>query len=94
VSLGVIVNELVSNACKYAYPPTVSGEVRIALTRDGDDRFRLEVEDDGCGIDPGAKPRGTGLGTKVIRAMAQSLQATLSYDPGHTGVRAVLIAAC
>ena len=94
VSLGVIVNELVSNACKYAYPPTGPGEVRIALTRDGDDRFLLKVEDDGCGIEAGTKPKGTGLGTKVIRAMAKSLQAQLSYDPDHRGVRAILNGAC
>jgi len=94
VSLGVIVNELVSNACKYAYAPTAAGEVRIALVRDGEDRFVLRVEDDGCGIEAGAVPKGTGLGTKVIRAMAQSLQGDLSYDPAHRGVRAVLSAAC
>ena len=94
VSLGVIVNELVSNACKYAYAPTAAGEVRIALVRDGDDRFVLRVEDDGCGIEAGASPKGTGLGTKVIRAMAQSLQGDLSYDPAHRGVCAVLSAAC
>jgi two-component sensor histidine kinase len=94
VSLGVIVNELVSNACKYAYAPTAPGEVRIALIRDGGDRFVLRVEDDGCGLDTGQAPKGTGLGTKVIRAMAQSLQASLSYDAGHSGVRAILSAAC
>jgi two-component sensor histidine kinase len=94
VSLGVIVNELVSNACKYAYPASAAGEVRIALVKDGDDRFVLRVEDDGCGMDSGAAPKGTGLGTKVVRAMAKSLQASLSYDTAHSGVRAVLSAAC
>jgi two-component sensor histidine kinase len=94
VSLGVIVNELVSNACKYAYAPTASGEVRIALARDGEDRFVLQVEDDGCGIEADVAPKGTGLGAKVIRAMAKSLHATLSYDPEHRGVKAILSAAC
>jgi two-component sensor histidine kinase len=94
VSLGVIVNELVSNACKYAYPATGPGEVRITLVRDGEERFLLRVEDDGCGIEPDAGPKGTGLGTKVIRAMAKSLQAQLRYDLEHRGVRAILSAAC
>jgi two-component sensor histidine kinase len=90
VSLGVIVNELVSNACKYAYGPNSSGEIRIKLTREGDQFFLLAVEDDGCGIVKDAPARGTGLGTRVIRAMAQSLQSAVEYDPTHTGVRATL----
>ncbi|HEX7657774.1 MAG TPA: response regulator [Sphingomonas sp.] len=90
VSLGVIVNELVSNACKYAYAPETSGEIRIELARDGDDYFILAVEDDGCGLAPEAPARGTGLGTRVIRAMAQSLQSAVEYDPTHRGVRAIL----
>jgi len=93
VSLGVIVNELVSNACKYAYPPDASGEIRIELSRENDEFFVLAVEDDGCGIESGATPRGTGLGTRVIRAMAQSLQTMVEYDPTHRGVRATVRAA-
>ncbi len=92
VSLGVILTELVTNACKYAYPNS-GGEVRVALRRIDDDIFLLAVEDDGCGIPEDAVPRGTGLGTKLIRAMAQSLQSIVEYDPTHTGVRATLRAA-
>jgi len=91
VSLGVIVTELVSNACKYAYPGG-DGEVRIALARDGELRFRLVVEDDGIGIGDDA-PKGTGVGSRLIRAMAQSLDAALDYDAAHPGTRAVLAAA-
>ena len=91
VSLGVIVTELVTNACKYAYPEG-GGAVRVRLA-EGHGAFELVVEDDGCGMVPDAGPRGTGLGQKLIRAMAQSLQATFAYDPAHAGVRATLRAA-
>lgn len=90
VSVGVIVNELVSNACKYAYGEGVAGEVRIMLRREGEAGFRLMVEDDGVGMTPEASPRGTGIGTRVVHAMARSLHADLTYDPGHRGVRAIL----
>ncbi|QNA85701.1 response regulator [Sphingomonas sp. So64.6b] len=90
VSLGVIVTELVTNACKYAYPAGHAGEVRIALSRDEDEHFVLAVEDDGIGMTENAPARGTGLGTKLIRAMAQSLQSIVEYDPAHSGVRATL----
>ena len=92
VSLGVIVTELVTNACKYAYP-SGGGDVRIGLRPVGTQAFELVVEDDGCGMPPGATPRGTGLGQKLIRAMAQSLQAEFGYDPDHPGARATLRAA-
>ena len=90
VSLGVIVNELVSNACKYAYPEGTPGEVRVELGLDDDRHFRLLVEDDGCGMSEGDAPRGTGLGSKLIAAMAKSLSTKLVYDTSHKGVRATL----
>ena len=93
VSLGVIVTELVTNACKYAYPAGDGGEIRVILTADGDRGFRLAVEDDGCGMSAEATPKGTGLGTKLIRAMAQSLQTIVEYEPRHRGVRATLCGA-
>lgn len=92
VSLGVIVNELVTNACKYAYKDGHAGEIRVRFARDGEaPKFRLEVEDDGCGLD-GEGPRGTGLGSKLISAMAKSLSSAINYDRDHAGCRAVLVA--
>lgn len=91
VSLGVVVTELVTNACKYAYPDEADGEVRVELRRDGDGQAVLTVEDDGCGLPPlDAKPRGTGLGRRVIDAMASSLKTGLHIDPAHSGTKAVL----
>ena len=92
VSLGVIVNELITNACKYAYAPGEDGEVRVSLAHAGDGALRLTVEDDGRGLATGAAAHGTGLGARVIRAMAESLGAELAYDPSHRGVRASLTA--
>lgn len=94
VPIGVIVSELVSNACKYAYPAAEAGEIRILLKQEGEDRFSLSIEDDGCGLPADGAIRGTGVGTNLIRAMAASLKAELVYDRDHKGVRAVLRAAC
>jgi len=93
VSLGVIVNELVSNACKYAYGDGASGEVRVRFAKAGDDHFHLIVEDDGVGLSEGAAPRGSGLGSRLVVAMAKSLASKVDYDPAHRGVRATLHAA-
>ena len=91
VSLGVIVNELVSNAFKYAYAPSSPGEVRVSLTRDGDaEGYVLAVEDDGIGLAAEPRTQGSGLGSRLIRAMAQSLRSTVEYDSSASGLRAVL----
>lgn len=90
ISLGVMVGELATNAFKYAYAPSQIGEVRIVLERRGDRHGRLIVEDDGCGFDPAAGSAGTGLGTRILNAMARSLNATLAHDPAHKGARIVV----
>jgi two-component sensor histidine kinase len=92
VAIGIIVNELVSNACKYAYSPGAAGQVRVSFEPDGEDHFLLCVQDDGCGMTPG-EVRGTGLGSKLIKAMASSLKASVKYDPDHDGVSALVRAA-
>ncbi|WP_114228574.1 MULTISPECIES: response regulator [Sphingomonas] len=93
VSLGVIVNELVSNACKYAYRPEQAGEIRVKLAEQRPSGFRLEIEDDGVGMKAGDKPKGSGLGSKIIQAMARSMSANFAYEAAPSGVRAVLQAA-
>jgi len=89
VAVGVIVNELVSNACKYAYSPDARGEVRVEL-RGAGSGFLLQVEDDGRGMPADGAVHGTGLGAKLVKAMAATLRAHLTYDSDHRGVRATL----
>lgn len=93
VALGVIVNELVTNACKYAYQPRQAGEIRVSLRADAPCKFSLIVEDDGCGLPALGLAQGTGLGSKLIGAMATALKASISYEDASPGLRAVLTAA-
>jgi two-component sensor histidine kinase len=88
VAIGIIVNELVTNACKYAYAAGTPGDVRIGLSTDADGGYLLHVEDDGRGMLAAPGAEGTGLGSKLIGAMAASLGASFAYVPKPAGVRA------
>jgi two-component sensor histidine kinase/CHASE3 domain sensor protein len=88
VNLGVVAIELVTNAFKYAYPDR-NGEVRVRLKNLPDRKVELVVEDDGVGFTDGAPARGTGLGTRIVKAMAATMNADIQYvarTPG-TGAR-------
>ena len=83
-NLGVILNEWIINAIKYAYP-SGSGVVHIKLLLTKDGLGELTVADEGVGFDPKIRARGSGFGTKIVRAMATSLSGTVEYlatDPG------------
>ncbi len=88
VSLGLIVNELVTNALKYAYPDR-NGDIRVRFGRCGE-AIQLVVEDDGVGTTSGGAPKGSGLGTMIVNAMARSAKATVEMDQTHPGTRVVL----
>ncbi|WP_196502419.1 sensor histidine kinase [Aestuariivirga litoralis] len=89
INLGVILNEWVSNAVKYAYP-SGEGEISIALTLTESGKAEFKVVDKGVGLKDG-KSIGTGFGTKIVRAMATSLSATADYLPGNPGTIARLV---
>ncbi|HEV7345830.1 MAG TPA: histidine kinase dimerization/phosphoacceptor domain -containing protein [Devosia sp.] len=88
-SIGVIVTELVTNAIKYAYAETGHGDVRIVVSR-AEELIALAVEDDGIGWDGTGKPQGTGLGSRIVKAMAHSLGATVAYHSPGKGTRVTL----
>ena len=90
VSLGVIVTELVTNACKYAYPEAQSGDVRVVVETPANSRLVIRVEDDGMGWTGEGAIKGTGIGTRVIKAMSQTLRADLRYLHGKAGTVAEL----
>ncbi len=88
VSIGLIVNELVMNALKYAYPGDAGGEVRVNLRRGADGGVDLTVEDDGVGYPEGSAPaKGSGLGAMIVAAMAGTLKATVELEREGTGTR-------
>jgi two-component sensor histidine kinase len=76
ISLGMVVNELVTNAAKYAYPHPDRGRIEVGFRRD-DAVLVLSVSDFGRGLPPEAQGRGGGLGMRLVRSLADQTGAEL-----------------
>jgi two-component sensor histidine kinase len=88
VAIGIIVNELVMNAVKYAYPDG-AGAIHVELIGRGSE-LELSIADNGVGLNARTDPRSTGMGQRIVTAMAAKLAASVERDPDHSGTRIVL----
>jgi two-component sensor histidine kinase len=91
ISLGVVATELVTNAFKYAYPAGQPGDIRVMLRKLPEGRAELVVQDDGVGLGGATSPGGTGLGSKIITAMAAALKTDVEYVNRTPGTAARLV---
>ena len=74
VPCGLILNELISNAFKHAFPNDRAGRIWIELAQRQDGTVMLSVSDDGCGIPPDMDPNALpSLGSQMIFLLAQQL---------------------
>jgi two-component sensor histidine kinase len=79
IPCGLILNELVINALKHAFPEGRRGTVRIGLRHVGPERLALRVEDDGVGMPAHVDLSRSGrLGLQLVRTLAGQLDAELS----------------
>jgi len=72
IPCGLIINELVSNSLKHAFPQGEGGEVRIAMRQVGEDGIELEVSDNGAGISESVEVRNSeSLGLRLVSILAE-----------------------
>jgi PAS domain S-box-containing protein len=92
VPLGLIVNELVSNAYKHAFPGGRRGQVRLRLGWVGEGLIELVVGDDGAGLPQGFEPgQGGSLGMQLVLSLAEQLGGTVVHGRnGDAGSRFAL----
>jgi len=69
---GLIINELVTNSLKYAFPDDRPGRIRISAVRSLEGAMELTVEDDGVGLPQGFEPAGSeSLGFQLVTRLAE-----------------------
>lgn len=84
IPLGLIVNELVSNAYKYAFDKRDSGKIKIKIRAINAIDYELDVNDDGNGLPAGFDPKKSkSLGLKLVSILSRQLRGTMSFNSVH-----------
>jgi two-component system, sensor histidine kinase PdtaS len=80
VPVGLIVNELLTNALKYAFPQGQPGRVLLSLEDVGNQMLQLRIQDNGIGKVLNGQPTGTGFGTQLIELLTRQLEGTIRQE--------------
>jgi two-component sensor histidine kinase len=86
VAIGIVVNELVTNACKHAFGEG-GGTIRVRCRRQ-DDAALIEVEDNGRGFAPGREKGG--LGSRLVAAFVKRVKGRSELESSAEGTRHIL----
>ncbi len=79
-----IINELISNSFKHAFPAGGKGEVKIKFNRTKDGKYKLIISDNGLGFPEGVNFRKTeSLGLKVVNSLTKQLRGNIELDSSN-----------
>lgn len=78
VPIGLIVNELLTNALKYAFPDKNTGEINISLEKTNENILKLVVSDNGIGKTKDLAPKGTGFGSQLVSLLTRQLNGKMT----------------
>jgi two-component sensor histidine kinase len=81
VTCGLIINELLDNALKHAFPGDRRGEIRFGLQKRKDGGLALTLSDDGIGLPPEVQWRRAGtMGSFLVNTLSENLKGELTVD--------------
>jgi two-component sensor histidine kinase len=81
ITLGLILNEAITNAIKYAFADTDDGQISIALSHISDSQILLNIADNGRGLPRGFESKiGASMGMELLRGLSEDLGGTLSIE--------------
>nr|NQU94127.1 hypothetical protein [Bacteroidota bacterium] len=80
IPLGLMLNELITNSCKYAFKKDVQGELNVEITKQEDGSYLLVHQDSGPGLPEGINlARTKSLGLRLVQRLTRQLHGTFSY---------------
>jgi two-component sensor histidine kinase len=78
IPIGLIINELMTNSLKHAFPDQKTGEIKVDFRRHNGKEFRLSVSDSGIGMPENFNFReATSLGLQLVNTLADQLRGRL-----------------
>lgn len=77
IPIGLIVNELLTNSMKYAFPKQEKGEISISLKENADHQLKLVVADSGVGNNHIQSASGTGFGSQLVQLLTMQIHGKL-----------------
>jgi PAS domain S-box-containing protein len=78
IPLGLILNELLTNSMKYAFPENQKGEIKVDFKINNQGKFQLDVSDNGIGLPPKIGPENSdSLGMQLIYNLTQQIKGDL-----------------
>lgn len=81
IPCGLIINELVSNALKYAFPDQGSGEIKVKVTQDLQQSITLTIADNGMGLPHEVNLEQTQtLGLRMVKTLTRQISGTLTIS--------------
>ncbi len=92
IPIGLILNELITNAYKYAFPERDTGEIAISFQKTTEKGFQLHVKDNGIGISNDFNiDKAKSLGLNLVRGLAEQLDGTMKLVGSNRGTQFELI---
>ena len=92
ILVALIINELISNAGKYAYPDGSGGSIWVRLVRTDQNAVLVSVRDEGVGLPANFNPAlSKRLGTRLVNALSKQLDAELTRPPSSSGANFALL---
>jgi PAS domain S-box-containing protein len=86
IPCGLILNELLTNAFKYAFPGGRAGEIVVSLRCEEGELIKLGVRDDGVGLPEGWEYRTSkSLGLRIVDILSRQLDANTQWEAGENG---------
>jgi two-component sensor histidine kinase len=79
VSCGFVINELVSNSIKHAFPGGRKGEINIEFHSEGEKGFRMVIRDNGIGFKKDQAKSNT-LGLQLVNAVVEHIDGSIKLD--------------